>query len=721
MAIEHPPSTTPPPETDPELALPSRSPGAVSEMSGTTAISSFSMVESEFLESRLILRHLEDLYREANRFLSHLVPDDGRIEDDNQHIREIQIPESEFAADYNVYDGILAPLLSCFRTEHQRYIDLCAVHRVLFGANQDLAPPRTGIDLILYLANLLIFAKQMIHSDRNEKEMWNTLLQLDREFPAPFLPTLILESPASESSAGESELLHATFELALDLRTQLAILDFERQMGSGTQGFIPDEHLEAIFFQSESSQGTEDVPILRGWGISALGSDDSVLPQVFQSKVDERLAAMRQFFVTDEELLSQSEAVDLDGLGANFPWKSVVLRLLGWVRLRSRELQTAIQHHGGATSIIHRVKMEIQEPGVVDIRQDSVPQASPRKKRTSFGRHRRRSSRKFDPNQDVSDMVMDKLIAREKRSAVQAEAGSSQAPRLEQGAESSQRQLPEEQTVPSQEAVSHQQEEDDWQPPPDDDDHQHALHAMVEQVKEAVDLSRPPQSTAETLELLREGKKVGKENRGLSFFDRQPTAQRVDFGDGFDDSQPAPGPSREGQLLRRPAPRKRPLFVEDSSSDDDVFEPGPRSDKVADRREKAKRVRIDPSSSGVPTSHQPPPRKASADERANAEESPSEPEAPDMSEAAPPGTAYATQTQLARANTAAIPTARARKPRSNWTSEAEEALIEYMGLFPQRYAQILKHDNSVGHGLLQDRSQVDLKDKVRNMAKNMIK
>jgi hypothetical protein len=61
-----------------------------------------------------------------------------------------------------------------------------------------------------------------------------------------------------------------------------------------------------------------------------------------------------------------------------------------------------------------------------------------------------------------------------------------------------------------------------------------------------------------------------------------------------------------------------------------------------------------------------------------------------------------------------------RKPRTGWSAREEQGLIEYMELYPRGYAQILKHDEDT-YGLLQDRTQVNLKDKARNMAIIMIK
>lgn len=167
----------------------------------------------------------------------------------------------------------------------------------------------------------------------------------------------------------------------------------------------------------------------------------------------------------------------------------------------------------------------------------------------------------------------------------------------------------------------------------------------------------------------------------------------------------------------------------DDDSDSDAFESEDRGHRVPERRRKApvaKKVRID-SSSSVPPSYQPrrptqeTQRPPEAESETEPEESVSETEAPDMTEEIPSSN-YQAQRQLAQENQSlnASTHRNERKPRRGWTPEAEDALCEYMRMFPAKYSAILKYDESNGN-FLQGRTQVNLKDKVRNMALNMIK
>lgn len=731
-----------PKRTQLDDSVPFRSPGAASEMSGTTAISSFSMVEAEFLEPKYILKHMRKLCESAREFLEHLAPDNGSLDNDLHNIQEIQKPDSDFTEEYRDFNDELNVHLKHYKSEEHSYIHVRAVHRVLFGVNPDLAAAQSGIDLILYLANVLVFAKQMIHSNRSEKQIWDALRQLDNSFPSQFMRSL--EPEILSTDAGDSAMLKSTFDLALELRTQLAILVLEKSATDSI--FNPDEVISEVFYRSELSQEGEG-SLFRGWNILALGGEDSALPHQLEALVVERLNTMREFFPRDDASLDRGDVVDLEGLGENFPWEATILQLLHWVRFRHRELFASIDKLGGPTSIVHSVKHFIEEPlaATEQPRAVSNQPESPRRKRRSFARDGGRSSRKFDPNAPLDMRAIDALKARERLS----EASTVQQAREESITQSAlEEEVEDELPVP-------QEQEDDYQPvigeeeielqahdlaivEEDEEPVQHPDAAIEQQAREEEsedeiepERAGPPISSAALLKALKEVAKPEKENRTTSIFERQANAQRIEFGDGFD-TQPTPGPSTrdKGKQRAQPSPKRkrpRPVEVEDES-EDDAFETEDRTSRVQERRQKApvaKKVRIDPTSSAAPTSHQPPSRQELDDHvlrRPGQDDSVSENEAPEMTDEAPPST-YQAQKKLAKQNIGIPNLARRteRKPRTDWSAEEEDAFVEYMGIYPAKYAAILRHDADDGHNVLQERTQVNLKDKARTMAINMIK
>lgn len=742
-------------------------------MSGTTAISSFSMIEAEFLEPKYILKHMRKLCDSADEFLQHLAPADGTINDDHRNIQEMLKPDSDFVEEYTDFDEEFKLHLKHFKGEESNYINLRAVHRALFGSYNDTGALKSGVDLALYLANTLVFAKQMIHSNRSDKDVWNRLRQLEGLFPSQFMRSL-----GSPTVVGDSALLKETFELGLELRTQLAILLLERSASESE--FNPDDALEGVFLHSDASQENGDV--IRGWTVAALGGEETSLSPEFQDVIVQRFHQLKEFVHTDTQSLENGDLVDLDGLSSSFPWEATVLQLLQWVRLRHMELNTSIKAIGDSTAILANVKkaMEAPRPITEETRPATAQRDSPRKKRSSFGRHRRRSSRKFDPNAPIDIRAIDALKARERDSGVHFDPNILQTGEEfeELAQEESAQQTVEEQVeveaarngAQGERELSKQLEpidQDSWQPTLGEDDQQQGDATLVAGEEELEDTeetapSGPPKGTQEMLAALKSVQPLGKENRKGSIFDRQLNAQKAQFGDGFDSSQPTPGPASRAlnkgkqradipPTSSRKRAREEEEEEEESDEDDGAFEAGDRTARVQDRRQKApvsKRLRTDPPSSApAPPSHQPvrvsqavpdpaedelripqsrqraPASSAPTAPQTQQEDSVSEPEAPEMTEV-PPTSTYQEQRALALQNSAIGGAGRARQARRTWSTDAEEAFVEYMGIdtISRSYAKIKAHDYSDdGYGLLEDFTQVNLKDKARTMAINMIK
>ena len=761
-ANHHPPALATIAEITPQPAMEvsSRSPAALSEMSGTTAIASFSMVEADVLEPRYMLKHLRKLYESVDEFLEHLAPDGADMRTDLRNMTELQKPDSDFIDDYRDYDVELNVHLRHYKSEHHPYIHIRALHRALFIPHGHGAAAQTGLDLILYLANLLIFVKQIIASDRNSKATWNLLRQLDNSFPSHFMPALV--TAAEPTAAGESVLWRETYELALELRTQLAIMVLARQDNDAHH----DEVIDDVFVRPHPSQ-TPQRTTVRGWSVLGLEAEEPPLPREFEARVVRRCDELREILGTGDS--SPNDKVTF--LEEQFPWEPTILRLLYWARLRRRELKAVINRLGGAGAIVRNIQQtrEAVETTADDAevakiaRAAGILQVQPRKKRKSFGRDRRRSSRKFDPNAPIDPRLIDALKARERLSGALVDmqdgrqnqegdvepAGEWQpVQEEEQPIEVLERQAIEE--IPVEELERQPVEELERQPieeleeqivgPALDENENATLVAESpryladeelrlpkqrpsKEVQAKIDMPAtdgPPKSTADLLSALKAVSNPQKENCPVGLFDRHPTAQRVEFGSGFDDSQPTPGPSNPAEAKRkaRPSPRKRsrPSNEEDETETDE-FETIERGSRVQQQRQKApaaKRARINRPSSGAPLSHQPRRRSQSPEPRLTDEQ------APDMTEV-PAASSYQAQHLLAQQNRLFQTKQRERKAREAWTVQEEEAFIEYMGLYPGKYATILERDNFEGRRILQNRTQVNLKDKARTMAINMIK
>ncbi|KAF3032112.1 hypothetical protein E8E11_001125 [Didymella keratinophila] len=758
-----------------------RSPGAVSAMSGTTAISSFSMVEAEYLEPKYIQKHLRKLCDSTFEFLDHLAPASGSMQDDLRNIQEMQKPGSEFAEEYGDFDDEFRLHLKHFKGDESNYINPRAIHRSLFESYTDSGAMDSGINLVIYLANTLILVKQMIHSSRSDKDVWNHLRLLDTSFPSPFMRSLL--SGGSPTAAGDSVMLEETFKLALELRIQLTILTLERS--AGDPGFNPDDVLDGVFVQEGE---------VRGWDVAALGGEDKRLPQGFTERIASHYNQIRALFPVDTQSLEDGHVVDLDGLSDKYKWIATILLLLDWARARRDELGASIDAIGGPATILSNVKQAIATPRPVaeDTTATAMSRDSPRKTRSSFGRNRRRSSRRFDPNAPVDLGAIDALKARERDSGVHFDPKDPQpgdvfvevAQEEDVIVEGDDIQETTEARAAREDAEAERElsgeinriEGNTWNQTFRDDDPQAGEATLVAGEEDYTDvdkISGPPTSTQDILAAMKSVQPTGKENRKASrFVDRQATAKRVDFGNGFDDSQPTPGPSTrtldKGKQRADPPPSVSKKRQRDLSEDeeDSVFEAGARTDRVQERRQKAsvsKRARIErspPSSAPVPPSHQPErasqrapseelrnPRSrhhapASSAPQIEQEEGVSEPDAPEMTEPAPPRSTapprsrapdparerapppsqYNIQHSLAQANSRIGGAGSARQPRREWTDDQVDAFVEYMGVVGPTWAQIAQYDQGdEGYAILGEFTQVNLKDKARTMAVNMIK
>ncbi len=185
--------------------------------------------------------------------------------------------------------------------------------------------------MILYLTNLLIFTKQMIHSDRTEKHIWDVLRQLDNSFPGHFMRSLAPEDQSIAS--GDSALLDETYELALDLRTQLAILVLQRSFDE--KELNSDVLLTEVFFRADATQ-EEGSASLRGWSFSHDKDQEALLPSKMHDPVVHRIQEIREFFPVEENSQSQRDTARLEDLANHFPWMATVMRILHWARLSTR-------------------------------------------------------------------------------------------------------------------------------------------------------------------------------------------------------------------------------------------------------------------------------------------------------------------------------------------------------------------------------------------------
>lgn len=333
-----------------------------------------------------------------------------------------------------------------------------------------------------------------------------------------------------------------------------------------------------------------------------------------------------------------------------------------------------------------------------------APRGAPRGQKTSTGSghrsERKRSRPSFDPKKSLHPEAISFLGTRPKRPAGQAPS-----------------EIPIDIEVQREETREQTHNDDDgaWRPAPNDDDDYGGER------REETPAASAPSSSARTLSRIRRQEKNEPENR-RRFIDPQPNPERVEWQDGFGQSQSAQRTNNKGKSSQ--VVSKRRLEVVEESSGDDEFEQG----TSEQRRQvpKAKRARF-ATTSPAPPSHQP--RATQQDEdyslsvRDSTPESSEETVARAPSSSAPQYTQYSEVKALARMHVSqrAKLNNQARRARNPWSVEACQALIDYIGDIGCSWKDIKRHDEAAGHNLLDDRTQVDLKDKARNLKVEFLK
>ena len=335
-----------------------RSPGGYSNISqATTAFSSLSANEDVDMDSDYILHELKPLFDTADEIIKHLSPMQASLEILAAILQFLRQPRSKWSKLHALKEQNFA--IHRKRFGDSEYIRPGAVERALYRAGAaPTSPSRVRVDEIIQKADLAIFLISLASLDRENSESWNMIRRLDKHFPMPFIQSFLLPNPDSSTgipAVGSSRLLDKTVELAIDIRTQLAIMHLTKCMEQ--EGFSPEEELFKIFFELADPNSTEDAHI-RGWETNGLGGGGSRLPAKYQELVHERVNDIKDFFVRDAQSI-EHETVDIEGLNTEFSWQDFVVHALDWIRSRNQEITALIQARGGVDKIVRTLQRQV--------------------------------------------------------------------------------------------------------------------------------------------------------------------------------------------------------------------------------------------------------------------------------------------------------------------------------------------------------------------------
>jgi hypothetical protein len=327
------------PEQD--MVLSPHSPSALSQMSGTTAITTITTRSEaaiadldDFLEE-----DLPDIYSHAMRIVDMLAP--SNVSDDTvlQLFNRLKIVGSKEAIKLQRSEQVFEILYERFLTKDdltkgdstkgKLYIRTDDIIRKFLGKEHGDGNFRP--DAILHLANLASMIRNFVATDQKSQRMRNQLFLLNRWFPEAFARDFN-DTP----SYGNSTLLNETFELALEIRTQLAISELRHGIDSET--WDPDLIITEIFFANDE----EPKSIM---GIKVQNAPDQM------SSIIERVEDIRSAFRDQEQAQLQGDLVDFEQLDERYPWPMFLMDLVSWAKLRKDEIVTSVKEQGGPAGI----------------------------------------------------------------------------------------------------------------------------------------------------------------------------------------------------------------------------------------------------------------------------------------------------------------------------------------------------------------------------------
>ena len=217
--------------------LGSQSPGAMSQISGTTALTSHTTAELEEMDLVLV-NFLPDLLDSSYKILDLLAPPDASEDIVESIVRELRVLGSTRAKLLKHAEGKFKVDREYYGTDV--YIRTSFIQKKLFGSQEAEAEiPRP--DAILHAANLATSVKDLLVVQKESLESsYNLLSILDTWFPESFVSFADTVQPDDDNKLDEN------FQMALEIRTQRTIVAL--MFHKSEEDWDPDQVLTQLFF-----------------------------------------------------------------------------------------------------------------------------------------------------------------------------------------------------------------------------------------------------------------------------------------------------------------------------------------------------------------------------------------------------------------------------------------------------------------------------------------
>lgn len=321
-----------------------KSPGGLSAFSGTTARISLPAHELTELSPENMLDTLPDLSEASDKLLGFMIPAELSKDSVSRTMAQLQNKDTREKKK-------LQRLGNTFERQRKEYggdsyVNVGETLKRILGRKAGPIDEQTASwrpDALLQKANLAILVWRMLSIPEQDQD-GQFLEDITGPFPQPFAQKLGLsESLTPECSA----LAEATFLLALEIRTQEAIMLLARHIGK--LNFDPDVVLFQVFYDAND---------LKGWAVPGLRIAD--LKREAKDTILERVAQLRKAFSSNERTFSDGQSSGVEALRVLFPWTTFAQQMVAWAGQRLTEIEIQTTTYGGAHAICQGLMNVIQ-------------------------------------------------------------------------------------------------------------------------------------------------------------------------------------------------------------------------------------------------------------------------------------------------------------------------------------------------------------------------
>jgi hypothetical protein len=334
------------------LSHPSQSPGGMSQMSGTTAITSASAQTSHTtaelagLDPTMVVEVLPDLWVSSLKLLALLAPANVSVELVDSTVRELKVPGSARAKRLMHREDKFRPDREKFGNDN--YIRTSFILQKVFGS-QEIGSHMPRPDAILQAANLATLVKDLLVAQKEGLSTYNLFSNLDTWFPESFVTHF-----EDNVYFGNSTMLEESFEMALEIRTQYIIVALLYHK-AGEVDWNPDQVLAELFFDPPARRTqllSHFDDVARNGRIKNLMRAGPANTEDQEAVIRKRVLEIRNTFRQSEDAAQAGDLVDFEQLEDQFPWSSFLAKAVQWTRSRLDEITESIRQQGGVDTLV---------------------------------------------------------------------------------------------------------------------------------------------------------------------------------------------------------------------------------------------------------------------------------------------------------------------------------------------------------------------------------